>query len=116
MKKIDLISVKEILEKKVIDNKGTLVGVIKDIELSLTGQINASIETKTGDLIEVPFSDISSVMDFVLLKETAKDIIKRKKQTKKDVSKKIIVCDKCGVKAPGIAKFCPKCGNKIKNI
>jgi len=33
MKKIDPISVKEILEKKVIDNKGTLIGVIKDIEL-----------------------------------------------------------------------------------
>lgn len=116
MKKIDPISVKEIFEKKVIDNKGTLIGVIKDIELSLAGQINASIETKTGDLIEIPFSDISSVMDFVLLKETVKIISKRKNQSKKDVSKKIIVCNKCGIKAPGIAKFCPKCGNKIKNI
>lgn len=116
MKKIDPISVKEILEKKVIDNNGTLIGVIKDIELSLAGQINVSIETKTGDLIEIPFSDISSVMDFVLLKETAKIINKRKSQSKKDVSKKIIVCNKCGIKAPGIAKFCPKCGNKIKNI
>jgi sporulation protein YlmC with PRC-barrel domain len=115
MKKIDPISVKEILEKKVIDNKGTLIGVIKDIELSLAGQINASIVTKTGDLIEIPFSDISSVMDFVLLKETDK-IIRRKSQSKKDGSKKIIVCNKCGIKAPGIAKFCPKCGNKIKNI
>lgn len=116
MKKVDLISVKEILEKKVIDNKGTLIGVIKDIELSLAGQINALIETKTGDLIEISFSDISSVMDFVLLKETAKVIIKRKRQSKKGVSKKIVVCDKCGIKAPSIAKFCPKCGNKIKNI
>jgi len=55
-------------------------------------------------------------MDFVLLKETVKIISKRKSQSKKDVSKKIIVCNKCGIKAPGIAKFCPKCGNKIKNI
>jgi sporulation protein YlmC with PRC-barrel domain len=115
MKKNDLISVKEILEKRVIDNKGTLIGAIKDIELSLAGQINASIETKTGDLIEMPFSDIGSVMDFVLLKDTTNITIKRKKQSKK-VSNRTIVCDKCGIKAPDIAKFCPKCGNKIKNI
>lgn len=128
MKKIDLISVKEILEKKVIDSKGTLVGVIIDIKLSLAGQIKVLIETKAVDLIEITFSDISSIKDFVLLKESAKIVSRGRSQSKKKEkietrilerkkgSTKTVVCDKCGTEAPGHAKFCPKCGSKIKSI
>ncbi len=127
MKKIDLISVKEILEKKVIDSKGTLLGVITDIKISYGGQIKVLIETKTEILNEITFSDISSIKDFVLLKDSAKIISRGRSQSKKKErldtrilerrkgSIKTVVCSKCGTEAPGHAKFCPKCGSKIIN-
>jgi sporulation protein YlmC with PRC-barrel domain len=122
------ISIKELVGKQVIDNKGSLLGVLKDIKLTIGGQeAETLIELKNGEEVRASWSDIQSVEDFVLLKKTVKvkaePARKRVEKPAKPVVEPVspppvpppsIICPNCGAKAPTHAKFCPKCGRKTR--
>ncbi len=119
------ISVKDLMGKQVIDNKGTLLGVLKDLRLTCGGQdTEAIIELKTGEKTKVPWSDIQSVEDFVLLKSSEKVMEERKPEIMEEPVTEIsepvpaevkeINCANCGAKIPSRAKFCRQCGKKTE--
>lgn len=113
------ISIKDLLDKQVIDNKGSLLGVIKDFKLLVGGQeAETLVELKNGDEVGIPWSDVQSVEDFVLLKKVEKKLVKVSKAAPKvskapPVPPPMIICSSCGAKAPRKAKFCPRCGKTM---
>ncbi len=86
------------------------------------------ITTKTDDAIEVVSSDVQSVEDLILLKKEVKlpkavsappqppspPPRARAPPPESRVPEPMIICPNCGARSPSRAKFCPKCGNKMK--
>lgn len=116
------ISIRDLLDKQVIDNKGSLLGVIKDLKLLIGGQeAETFVELKSGEEVKIPWSDVQSVEDFVLLKKVEKKLSKVKEPARApkepaqtpSVPSPILVCTGCGAKAPRHAKFCPRCGKTM---
>lgn len=122
------ISIKELVGKQVIDNKGSLLGVLKDIKLTIGGQeAETLIELKNGEQVKASWSDIQSIEDFVLLKKTVKIKAEPARKVVEKPARPVaepvapppvpppsIICPNCGAKAPTHAKFCPKCGRKSR--
>jgi len=101
---------------QVIDSKGTLVGNVKDVSVNFQERnVAFLITTKNRAELDVPWEDVMSVEDVVLLKkivelpegETAKSISPPTVQA-------MLTCPSCGASAPGHAKFCPKCGHRLR--
>lgn len=123
-------SVKNLLGKQVIDIKGALLGSLKDLKVTVGGEeVEAVVELKTGGLVSIPWSDIQSVEDFVLVKKPVKVKEVEKREVEKPEAQEVkveappppppplpptLICPNCGAKAPGHAKFCPKCGKKLR--
>ena len=106
------VSIQKFIDKKVIDSKGTFLGDVKDLKVKIgEPDIELIISSKTGEEIEISWSDIQSVEDFIILKKTVK------------LSKSVVtppqpptgtVCESCGTKTLSRAKFCPKCGSNLR--
>lgn len=119
-------SVKTLLGKQVVDIKGALLGSLKDLKVTVGEQeVDAVVELKTGGVVSIPWLDVQSVEDFVLLKKPVKvkgveeeggkpEAVEVKVEATPPPSPPILICPNCGAKAPGHAKFCPKCGNKLR--
>lgn len=118
--------VRNLLGKQVIDIKGSLLGSLKDLKLTVGGQeVEAVVELKTGGLVSIPWSDVQSVEDFVLVKKPVKvkEVEKKVEEVTEAQEVKVeapppppplLICPNCGAKAPSHAKFCPKCGRKLQ--
>jgi len=104
---------------QVIDSKGLLVGNVKDISVNFHEQSLAFlVATKNHTDLDVPWEDVLSVQDVVLLK---KEIVLQNPTEEKGtepasspVVQAVLICPNCGASAPGRAKFCPKCGHSLR--
>jgi sporulation protein YlmC with PRC-barrel domain len=102
---------------QVIDSKGMLVGNVKDVSVNFHDRNMAFlVATKSHAELDVAWDDVSSVEDVVLLK---KDMELPKLQSESaspapSVVQAVVICPNCGASAPGVAKFCPKCGRNLK--
>lgn len=113
VKDSNFISIQKFIDKKVIDNNGTLVGEVKDLKVKL-GQLDIEliIATKTGEEMDIPWSDIQSVEDFIILKKTVK--LPKSAAAPTPQPSDTTICKNCGVETIKRAKFCPKCGSDLK--
>lgn len=103
---------------QVIDNKGTLLGNVKDLGVNVEEkELNLMVATKTKADIEISWKDIQSVEDVVLL---AREIELPQPTPVPEVTPAppaptvVTACPSCGTSAPSHAKFCPKCGTKLR--
>ena len=99
---------------QVIDSKGSAVGTVKDLGVNVVEKrFNLIVTTKTGSEIQVTWEDIQSVLDVVLLRKE----IELPKTTEPGVPPPpppMSNCPNCGTSVIPTAKFCPKCGSKLK--
>lgn len=106
---------------QVIDNKGSVVGNVKDISVDFQNKALAfRVSTKNRSELDMDWDDVQSVEDVVLLK---KDVdLTSVPETQADSSvgaapptvQAVLICPSCGTSAPGHAKFCPKCGTSMR--
>lgn len=108
------------LGKEVIDVKGALVGSVKDLAVSV-GELDLAlvVMTKAAAEIQVPWSEIQSIEDVVLLNR----VVELPKVPEPPTviptsipsgSSTTIECSSCKATVPSHAKFCPKCGARIR--
>ena len=102
---------------QVIDGKGMLVGNVKDVSVNFHERNLAFlVTTKNRTELDVPWEDVISVEDVVLLKkivELPSDDESTKSASPPTVQA-VLICPSCGASAPGHAKFCPKCGHSLR--
>ena len=98
---------------QVVDPKGAIIGSVKDLAIvPANKEIHLLIETKKGDISEISLSDISSIEDVILLAKSESKTVTPPITTR--TSPATIACNTCGVSLPAHAKFCAKCGSKLK--
>jgi hypothetical protein len=104
---------------QVIDVKGALVGVVRDVGVNLNEkQLVLFVTTRARTDIEIAWSDIQSVEDVVLLVKPVETPLAPAQAPPSTASPTVttgpVICPKCKFAAPAHAKFCPKCGSSIK--
>lgn len=116
-KKGDFVSSQRIMGMQVIDSKGSSVGSVKDIGVNVVEKkANLVVVTKTRSELEIPWDDIQSIVDVVLLRKE----IELPKTTETAVPPPPppppgpANCPNCGTAVIPTARFCPKCGAKLK--
>ncbi|MHA1506860.1 MAG: PRC-barrel domain-containing protein [Candidatus Asgardarchaeia archaeon] len=77
----ELINIKDLEGKMIVDAEGEIVGILKDIFVDQKGEIKIQFQVDLGDKVIVPsqmipFSVVESIGDVILLKAKVK--IKRK--------------------------------------
>ena len=110
---------------QVIDSKGSLVGNVKDVSVDFKSKVLAfRVATKAHTEMDIPWDDILSMEDVVLLKKevelpTANVTITQPSAmpvgpSSGPVVQAAIICPSCGTSVPGHAKFCPRCGATLR--
>lgn len=101
---------------QVIDNKGSMVGNVKDVSVDFRSkELAFRVTTKTRTEMDIPWDDVLSVEDVVLLKKEVEVSTTPPTVTASPPSvQAVMICPSCGTSAPGHAKFCPKCGASLK--
>lgn len=124
--KENYVNCQALMGKQVVDTRGALIGKVSDVAFDFKKpEIVLRIRTRTDETVEVSSSDIQSVEDLILLKKEIKlpktearvapsSIPPPPPETRTPEPVPTIICPNCGAKAPSRAKFCPKCGNKLK--
>lgn len=114
------VSCKEFEGKQVVDASGTLVGNVKDLTVTVpSGKVSLLISTKEGNESKIAWQDIKSVGDVILLNKEVK-LPKPPAPTLRPIPSPpsppptTINCPNCKARIPARAKFCPRCGSKIK--
>ena len=117
-KKGVFVPTQKIMGMQVIDNKGSSVGTVKDIAVNvLEKKISLVVTTRASSDIDVPWEDITSIVDVVLLR---KEVVvpKGPEVTQIPVPPPPPLapsaCPHCGTSVIPTAKFCPKCGTKLR--
>jgi sporulation protein YlmC with PRC-barrel domain len=99
---------------QVIDSKGSVIGNVKDVSVDFRNKDMAfRVATKSGGEVDVPWGDVLSMEDVVLLKKEL-ELPKPQAQPIPPSVQAVLICPTCGASAPGHAKFCPKCGTSLK--
>ena len=97
---------------QVIDNKGSLVGNVKDVSVDFRNKSLAfRVTTKAHAELDMSWDDVLSVEDVVLLK---KEVQLTTQTPAAPTVAAVLICPNCGTSAPAHAKFCPKCGGSLK--
>jgi sporulation protein YlmC with PRC-barrel domain len=113
-KKGEFVPAQKFIGMQVIDSKGSAVGTVKDLGVNVVEkEFNLIVTTKTRSEVQVTWEDIQSVLDVVLLRKE----IELPKTTEPGVPPPpppMNNCPNCGTSVIPTAKFCPKCGNKLK--
>jgi sporulation protein YlmC with PRC-barrel domain len=100
---------------QVIDSKGAVVGNVKDVSVDFRNKALAfHITTKARTEIDVPWDDVLSVEDVVLLKKEVDVAEPPTPSTPPPTVQATLICPNCGASAPSHAKFCPKCGTGLR--
>lgn len=114
------IPVERFVGMQVIDNKGAMVGNVKDISVDFQNRDLAfRVDTKAGTELDFAWDDIVSVQDVVLLKKDVDLAIATAPLTSSTPKgapsvQAHVICSNCGAPSPGQAKFCPKCGTSLR--
>ena len=117
------LSRKDIVGKQVIDSQAKILGNVTELSFDLeTRDMGLTITTKKGKEINVSSGDMSSIGEVILLKRSLGEI-EIQKVIKKAPSPpptpplqpaKQGLCAVCGFQNGKSAKFCTKCGTKIR--
>jgi sporulation protein YlmC with PRC-barrel domain len=106
--------------KQIIDVKGAMIGTVKDLAVSV-GELDLAliVATKSGADIQIPWAEIQSIEDVVLLNRTIE--LPKVPEPPTVIPTPIpsssvptAQCPSCKTTVPSHAKFCPKCGARIK--
>jgi len=98
---------------QVIDNKGSMIGNVKDVSVDFRNkQLAFRVTTKAHSEIDMSWDDVLSVEDVVLLKKEVQ--VEAASAQPSPLVQAVMICPTCGTPAPGHAKFCPKCGGSLK--
>jgi|YelNatPaOPRAMG01_1025707.scaffolds.fasta_scaffold11231_8 sporulation protein YlmC with PRC-barrel domain len=120
------VSYQAVIGKQVVDMRGALIGEVSDLAFDFKKpEIILRIKTKTKEGLEVSSTDILSVEDLILLKKEVKlpkveaeiappSTIPPPPEARIPEPVPTIICPSCGARAPSRAKYCPKCGNKLR--
>ena len=116
-KKLKFVPAEHFSGMQIIDSKGMLVGNVKDVSVNFQERSLAFLVTaKNHKELEVPWEDVSTVEDVVLLKKEIE--LPSEGEDAESVSpptvQATLICPNCGTSAPGHAKFCPKCGHSLR--
>ena len=88
-----------------------MVGNVKDVSVDFRNKSLAfRVTTKARSEIDVPWDDVLSVEDVVLLKKEVDLAVTAVAAPPPPMVQAVVICSSCGTSAPGHAKFCPKCG------
>lgn len=109
----------EIAGKDVFDSTASKIGVVKDLSLDASGDISLVVEDKKGEETFIPYGQVSSIGDAVLLSKALEE--PKKEVPKEEISEApptppaevAPVCANCGQKNKTGTKFCIKCGTKL---
>lgn len=102
---------------QVIDNKGSLVGNVKDVSVDFRNKgLAFRVTTKARTEMDLAWDDVLSVEDVVLLKKAVEVAASAtaSQPTAPPMIQAVLICPNCGASAPAHAKFCPKCGGTLK--
>ena len=101
---------------QVIDSKGSMVGNVKDVSVDFRNkELAFRVTTKTRTEMDIPWDDVLSVEDVVLLKKEVEVSTAPPTATPSPPTvQAMMICPSCGTSAPGHAKFCPKCAAALK--
>ncbi|MFH0848375.1 MAG: PRC-barrel domain-containing protein [archaeon] len=107
------ISSQKIIGMQVIDEKGAVIGNVKDVVIDLAEkQLILNVTTKEKTDLEISGSMIKSVEDVVLLTTERPPLTGSTPEGTVPLST-TITCPNCKTILPAHAKFCAKCGSKI---
>jgi len=113
-KSVKFLPVQRFMGLQVIDTKGVLVGNVKDVSVDFHNRNLAFVVvTKNGSELDVPWDDVLSLEDVVLLKKEIAIPAGHPAQPP-PVVQALLICPSCGASAQGHAKFCPRCGHSLK--
>jgi len=105
---------------QVIDVKGSLVGTVKDVGISIGEKdISLIVGTKTGVDVEIPWTNVQSIEDVILLNKSveipapAPMVSQPPPPPPPMAAPPTLVCPNCKTANPPHARFCAKCGTKL---
>ena len=113
------VTVQRFVGMQVIDNRGSVVGSVKDVSVDFQNKNLAfRVSTKAKTELDMVWDEVLSVEDVVLLKKEV-DLATLSTQqgtggTPAPTVQALVICSNCGASAPSHAKFCPKCGTSLK--
>lgn len=100
---------------QVVDTTGSIIGSVKDLAVTVgEGRIALIVTTSAGSETEISWKDVQAVKDVVLLAksvETPPIAVSVLQQPSRATE---VSCFRCGAKMLSTAKFCGKCGAKLK--
>ncbi|WP_455279095.1 PRC-barrel domain-containing protein [[Eubacterium] cellulosolvens] len=107
------IPTQKLIGMQVVDSKGAIIGSVKDLAINPTNrEVLLLIENKEGSSAEISLNEVSSIEDVILLaKSESKELTQ---PTPTQAAATTIACSTCGASLPRHAKFCAKCGSKLK--
>lgn len=116
------VAAQRVVGMQVIDLKGTVIGNVKDVSVNLEKRDMALlVTTRARSELNISLDDVKSIEDVVLLgkvieipKAEAAVLPAAGPLTVPVPSPGTIICPSCGTTVPAHAKFCPKCGSKLK--
>ena len=115
-KKGEFVPAQKFIGMQVIDSKGSAVGTVKDLGINVVEKkFNLIVATKMRSDVQVSWEDIQSVVDVVLLRKEI-EIPKAPEPTAIPAPPPppISTCPSCGTSVVPTARFCPKCGGRLK--
>ena len=115
-KKNEFVPAQKFIGMQVIDSKGSAVGTVRDLGINVgEKKFNLIVTTKTRSDVQVSWEDIQSVVDVILLRKEI-EIPKTAEPASIPVPPppSISNCPNCGTSVLPTARFCPKCGGRLK--
>ena len=131
---MSVFSREEVVGKVVIDAKGYSVGKVVDIGISATGIGILKVETKEGDVKDIPMNKVQAIGEFIILKPEIPrppttppptypqpappkpspfSSLFGQKQQQPQPPPGYIICPRCRYPNPPGSKFCQNCGNPL---
>lgn len=113
-KKGEFVPAQKFIGMQVIDSKGSSVGTVKDLGVNIVEKkFNLIVTTKVRSEIQISWEDIQSVLDVVLLRKEI-ELPKTSETALPPPPPPMSNCPNCGTSVVPGAKFCPKCGSRLK--
>jgi len=114
-KKGEFVPAQKFIGMQVIDSKGSAVGTVKDLGVNIVEKkFNLIVTTRARSEIQISWEDIQSVLDVVLLRKEIEVPKTTEPVPTPPPPPPMNNCPSCGTSVIPTAKFCPKCGSKLK--